>query len=123
MGLGLKSDPYMFDGRAEEGISDTSKCAGGIVLAIAEVWGRGSVEVGLLELATCVVEGAELDGDAGANANERGEGAFVECERAFVGEDLAGAIKGGGILRCGLETDFDDIYMLLRIAVEWELVV
>jgi len=48
----------------------------------------GSVAV--LKPAAGGVEGTELDGDAGADAEERGEGALVEGGRALVGEDGAG---------------------------------
>ena len=60
------------------------------------------VEIGLLELSTSVVEGAELDGYTCADADEWCEGAFVECKRAFVFEDLACAVEGRGVLRCCL---------------------
>jgi hypothetical protein len=58
----------------------------------------------------CVVEGAKLNGDAGADADERGESAFVEGEGPFVGEDLSAAVEGGGVLVGGLKADFYDVW-------------
>ena len=46
------------------------------------------VDVALFELTTGVVETTELDRDTSANADEWRERTLVECERAFVGEDL-----------------------------------
>ena len=70
------------------------------------------MEVSFLESAAGVVEGAELDGDAGADSDEWGEGAFVEGEGAFVGEDGGGAGQGGGVCGGGLEADFDYVEWL-----------
>jgi hypothetical protein len=53
----------------EDGIGETCKCAGEVVLRIAEGGGFVGVEIPLFECATGVVEGAELDGDAGADAD------------------------------------------------------
>jgi hypothetical protein len=39
-----------------------------------------------------VVEGAELDGYAGSDSEEGGQGAFVECGAAFVAEDFGSAV-------------------------------
>lgn len=69
----------------------------------------GTVEVVVFELAFGEAEGAELDGDAGTDADEGGEGAFVEGEWTFLGPDLAGGVEGVGVLGCGLQADFDDI--------------
>lgn len=56
------------------------------------------------------MERAELDRDARANAQEGGEGALVEGERAFVGPDGFGGREGGALGRgAGLEADFDDV--------------
>ena len=62
------------------------------------------------EGAAGVVEAAELDGDAGADSDERGEGAFVEGGGAFVAEDLGCAVEGASVVCRGLEADFDDIF-------------
>ena len=67
-------------------------------------------EILLFKLPARVVEGAKLDGDASADAEEGAKGAFVEGEGAFVREDLPAAVEGGGVLRGGLQTDFDDIW-------------
>lgn len=66
-------------------------------------------EVVLLQVSARVVEGAELDRDACADADQRGESAFVESERPFVREDLSTAVKRGAVLVRRLEPDFDDI--------------
>lgn len=52
------------------------------------------------------MKAAKLYADAGANSNERSEGAFVESKSAFVGEDAAGTGEGRGVLGCRLQTDF-----------------
>lgn len=52
------------------------------------------------------MEGAELHGDAGADADEGCEGAFVEGEGPFLGVDGASGGEGVGVLGCGLEADF-----------------
>lgn len=44
------------------------------------------------EGATSVMEGTELNGDAGADANERGKCTFIEGEGAFVFVDLGGTV-------------------------------
>ena len=62
-------------------------------MAIAECRTGVLVGVCLLELSTCVVEGAKLNGYACADTDEWCEGAFVKCERAFVSEDLACAVE------------------------------
>jgi hypothetical protein len=49
-------------------------------------------EVVFLQVSARVVEGAELDRDACADADQRGESAFVESERPFVREDLSTAV-------------------------------
>ena len=71
------------------------------------------IEVRLFELSTCVVEGAELDRYACADADEWCQGAFVECKWAFLFEDLVCTVKRGGVSSCCLKANFDDIYLLL----------
>jgi hypothetical protein len=81
--------------------------------------------VGGLEGAFGVVEGAELHGDAGADADEGGQGAFVEGRRAFVLEDARGAVQGAAVFVGGLEADFDDVEGLaweMRGRLAWFLV-
>lgn len=58
------------------------------------------------------MEGAELDGDAGTDSDEGGEGAFVECEGSFSLVDGFGGDEGVGVLGCGLKTDFDYVEWL-----------
>lgn len=52
------------------------------------------------------MEGAELYGDTGANADERREGSFVEGKSALFCVDLLGRDEGGWVLGCGLQADF-----------------
>ena len=77
------------------------------------------MEVAFLEGASGVVEGAELDGDAGADADEWGEGAFVEGEGAFLLEDGGGTGGGAGVARCGLQADFDYVWVGLDGDFMW----
>ncbi len=73
VGLGLQADADVFDGAGDDGVGDAGEGAGEVVLGVGEggVGGAGGA-VGLFELAAGVVEGAELDGYAGADADEGG---------------------------------------------------
>jgi hypothetical protein len=102
----------VLDGAGEDAVGEAGKGAGRVELAVAEGGGAGGVggEVALLEGAARVVEGAELDGDAGADADEGRESAFVEGRGAFVAEDGGRAREGRGV-GCGcLEADFDYVW-------------
>lgn len=74
----------MLDWRGEDCIGDTGKCAGGVVFPIGETAHAGDklARLGfgapLFKKAPGGVEGAKLDGYAGAYSEERCEGAFVE---------------------------------------------
>ena len=70
----------------------------------------GLREVGFFKVAPGIVESAELDGDTGADAEEGGESALVECEGPFVDEDVLGAFESRGVCAGRLESDFDDIW-------------
>jgi len=76
VGLGLQTDADVFYGAGEEGIGHSCEGPRGVVLGVGEGFGGGERgEVGGVagfEGAAGVVEGAELDGDAGADADERG---------------------------------------------------
>lgn len=72
----------------------------------------GTVLVVNLELALGITEGTKLDGYTGSNTDEWCQGSLVERKRSLLGPDLAGGIEGVGVLRGGLETDFDDIKWL-----------
>lgn len=96
----------MLDGGGEDGVRDTGGGAREVVLRI----GEGGTGVEGFELAARGMEGAELDGDAGADAEEGGESAFVEGERAFVFVDGGHGGEGGGVARGGLKADLHDIY-------------
>lgn len=87
VGLGLQADADVFNGRGENCIGDSREGSCGVVLAVAERLGflfelvDGFVEFGGVlgfECSAGVVETSELDGDAGADSNQWGEGAFVE---------------------------------------------
>lgn len=68
----------------DDGIRNTGKGAGGVVLSIGKTWRKrvfGTV-VGL-EAATSFVESTELDGDTGTDSDEGSEGTLVESEGAF----------------------------------------
>lgn len=119
MGLGLESDTDMLDGGGEDGVRDTGESARGVVLPVRQgLGGVGDLLEGFalgggvagFEGATGVVECAELDGDAGADAEKRGQGALVEGAAAFVLEDLCGAVEGAFVFGRGLEADFDDVF-------------
>ena len=104
----------MLDGAGDDAVGDTGEGARGVVLAVGEVGDardEGLVAVGaaLLEEAARGVEGAELDGYARADAEERDESALVEGESALVLVDGGGGGKGAGVLCGGLQTDFDDV--------------
>lgn len=101
MRLGLEPDTDMLDGGGQDGIRDTGESARGVVLpvrqrlrGIGDLLDRFALGGGVagFEGATGVVECAELDGDAGADAEEWGESALVEGAAAFVFEDLRGAV-------------------------------
>lgn len=64
MRLGLKSDADMFDWARDDGVGDTGKGAGKVVLSVGEagVEGRG-FGIECFETSTGFMEGAELDAD------------------------------------------------------------
>ena len=66
-----------------------------------------AVQIAFLEYAASVVEGAELDRDAGANTDQGSESALVEREGPFVLENGAGTGDGAGVFGGGLEADLD----------------
>jgi hypothetical protein len=81
----------MLNGTGNYRIRHSRKRARSIILAIRQTRGkRVEGSVAGLEAAAGFVEGAELDGDAGADADEGREGAFVEGEGAFGSVDCAG---------------------------------
>ena len=100
----------MLDRPGDYTVGDACKGSRRVVLAVAEGADAGD-EPGRapLELAPRVVEGTELDGHAGADAEEGREGAFVEGEGAFVLPDGEGSRGGGGVGVGCLEADLDDV--------------
>lgn len=108
--LALQADTDVFDGGGEGGVGDAGKGSGEEVLAVGEVGAGVAVgEVAGFEPAAGRVEGAELDGDAGADTDEGREGALVEGSGAFVLVDGGCGVEGAGVLGCGLEADLDDV--------------
>lgn len=64
----------------------------------------------LLKVAAGGVEAAELDGDAGADSEKRGERSFVEGQGPFVAPDGSCCGQGGCSRRGGcLQADLDDV--------------
>ena len=93
-------------------VGETGESAGGVVLAVCQggwLAFASGMEVPFFESAAGVVEGTELDRDTGSDSYERCEGAFVEREWAFMGENRRGTRNSAGVLGCCLETDFDDV--------------
>ena len=107
MGLGLQADADVLDGAGEEGVGKTRESSREVVLAVAHGFSGGGI-LGFKGAAGVVVS-AELDGHAGADSDEGGEGAFVEGRGAFFFEDLGGAVGGAFVVRGGLQADFDDV--------------
>lgn len=110
MGLALQADADVLDRGGEDGVGDAGEGARREVLPVAEVGALGTGGgVALLEPAPRGVEGAELDGDAGADADERRESALVEGEGALVAVDGGGGLQGARVLVRRLEADLDDV--------------
>jgi hypothetical protein len=112
MRLRLQSNPDMFNRPRNHRIRNPRERACAIELAVGEAWCETGCFVPVLEEALGVAETAELDGDAGADAEEGGEGAFIEGEGAFVAVDGGCGVEGGVVGGGGLEADFDDIEWL-----------
>lgn len=74
MRLRLQPDPDVLDRTRDDGVGDAGEGAGEVVLAVRQRRGgqRGLGGVAGFEGPAGVVEGAELDGDTGADAEERG---------------------------------------------------
>ena len=93
----------MLNGAGDDAVRHAGKRPRSIVLRV----GEGPSGIPLLEGAAGGMECPELDGYACADAQERGQSAFVESERALVLPDGGGSGEGGGVGCAGLETDFD----------------
>lgn len=112
MGLGLQADTDVFDGGGEDGVGEAGEGSCCVVLGISQ----GLLLLGKKGFAECVVfavvvgfessfgvvECAELDGDAGAYADQGGESAFVEGGRAFILQDSRRAVEGTLVFGCRL---------------------
>lgn len=113
MGLGLEADTDVFDGGGEDGVGEAGEGSCCVVLRIrqgllllgkkgfAECVGFVVVVVGF-ECSFGVVECAELDGDAGAYADQGGESAFIKGGGAFILQDSRRAVEGTLIFGCRL---------------------
>lgn len=108
VGLALETNTDVLDGAGEDGVDGAGERTGGVVLGVGEAL-AGLGAVAGLEPAARGVEGGELDGDAGADADERREGALVEGGGAFVAVDGLGGVEGAGVLGRGLEAHLDNV--------------
>ena len=118
MRLRLETDTDVLDGTTEDGVCYAGEGAGGIILAVGERLGIGLDLVdgfvllrGILgfEGAARVVEPAELNRDAGTDADQGGECTLVEGGGALILKDLPGTVEGTFVVFCGLQANFDDI--------------
>lgn len=104
MGLGLQADTDVFDGGGEDGVGEAGEGSCCVVLGISQgllllLRKKGFAECVVVvvvgfECSFGVVECAELDGDAGAYADQGGESAFVEGGGAFILQDSRRAVEG-----------------------------
>lgn len=92
MWLTLQSDPDVLDGPGQDTVGHTGEGTRRGVLWVGET-SRGGGVAGL-EVASGGVEGAELDGDASADADEGREGTLVEGQGTFAGVDGCGGVEG-----------------------------
>lgn len=107
----------MFYRPREDGVGEAREGAGEVVLGITQGLllsfcagdGGGGEGVGGFEVPGCPAEGAELDGDACADAEKGRQCAFVEGEGAFFCVDALCRLEGGVVLGRCLETDFYDV--------------
>lgn len=126
VGLGLQPDADVFDWGGEDCVGEACEGAGGVILGVAQrgrgaregVWRQGSGREGGMgrgvlgfEGTFGKVEGAELDRDAGAYADQGSESTFVEGWSALIAEDLGRAVEGAGVLGCGLQAYFYNVCM------------
>ncbi len=68
-------------------------------MAVGETGGQGVLgEIMGFEATASFVESTELDGDAGTDPDEGGEGAFIEGEEPFFVVDTFSGYEGVGVL-------------------------
>lgn len=87
VGLALQADADVLNGPREDRVGHAGEGARRRVLAVGERARASLLGVARLEEAAGLVEGAELDGDAGPDPDEGGEGALVEGQCALVPVD------------------------------------
>lgn len=102
----------MLDRAGEDAICDTSYRARGIVLRVGEVGCSAGSGVLALEEAARRMEAAELDRNAGADADEWCEGAFIEGAWTFIFVDLRRALQRAGIVGCRLKSNLYNVCFL-----------
>lgn len=107
--LALQADADVLDGARQRRVGHAGEGARGKVLRVAEAGWVAAAGVAGLEPAARGVECAELDGHAGADADERRQRALVEGEGSFMLVDGSGGFEGARVLGRCLETDFDDV--------------
>ena len=104
--LRLQPDADVLDGAGQRRVGHAGEGARREVLGVGE--GVGGL-VAALEPAAGLMEGAELDRDAGADADERRERALVEGQGALLLIDRSRGREGARVGRRGLEADLDDV--------------
>ena len=103
----------MLNGTGDDGVGDAGEGAGGVVLAVAEVGAAaGARGVGGLEAALGVAEAAELDGHAGADAQQRRQRALVERQRALLRVDRPRRVQRRRVRRPRLQPHLDYVERL-----------
>lgn len=117
--LALQADADVLYGRRQRRVGDAREGARGKVLSVTQAV-RLEARVGgvaSLEPPAGGVEGTELDGDAGADAQQRREGSLVEGEGALVSVDGGGGVHRARVLVGGLKSDLDNVKGL---ACRWD---
>jgi len=79
MRLRLQANPHVLNRTRDNSVGEAAKRAREVELSVTEIGRRLSgSQISSFEPAAGVVEAAELDGDAGTDAQKRCQGAFVE---------------------------------------------
>lgn len=102
----------MLDGARDDRVGEAGEGAGGVVLAVAEVpgGGQGPLVAPLvrgLEIPLGEAEGAELDRDAGPDAQQRRQRALVEGEGPLLHVYGLGGVQGRRVRRARLQAHLD----------------
>lgn len=105
VGLRLQTDADVLNGARDDAVGETGERAGVVVLGVAQVL----AVVALLKVALGEAEAAKLHRHAGADAQERRQGALVKGERALLLPDGSGGVERSLVLRRGLQTHLDNV--------------